>query len=78
MVGDCEGRECNSPSNDLIHRSSEDVTTKLQCSASAEDRDTVVCFFEDQEIRLGPKKMVNPVVDLLSLEHSVQSASQYA
>ena len=35
----------------------------------------VGCFFDDQEIRLDPKNILNPPVDRLVLEQQLQSLS---
>ena len=44
-------------------------------SASAEDLDTIACFFDFQEINESPRKMQYPVIDLLVSRHDAQSAS---
>lgn len=44
-------------------------------SASVNDRDTICCFLEYQEIGLDPKKKTKPVVDCLLLGSYAQSAS---
>jgi hypothetical protein len=41
------------------------------------DLDTVACFFAVHDMRLLPKKIVNPTVDLLSSKHPTQSTSEY-
>jgi hypothetical protein len=47
-------------------------------SASVLDLDTVACFLALQEIKLGPKYIANPPVDLLSSTQPAQSASEKA
>jgi hypothetical protein len=47
-------------------------------SASAEDLDTVVCFFDFQEIKELSRKMQYPVTDLLVSEQPAHSESQNA
>ena len=44
-------------------------------SASKDDLDTVVCFLDDQEIGLDPKKTIKPAVDFLSQGSLAQSAA---
>lgn len=44
-------------------------------SASEEERDTVVCFLERQEMRDAPRKMQKPVTDLRVKEQEAQSES---
>jgi hypothetical protein len=45
-------------------------------SASVLDLETVACFFAHHETRLGPKKIANPPVELLSSRQPAQSASE--
>jgi hypothetical protein len=45
-------------------------------SASVLDPGTVACFLELHEIILGPRNIANPPVDLWSLGHPAQSASE--
>jgi hypothetical protein len=45
-------------------------------STSVLDRDIVACFLELQEIELDLRKIANPPVDLRSLGHPAQSASE--
>jgi hypothetical protein len=45
-------------------------------STSVLDRDTVSCFFAFQEMRLFPRNIANPPVDLLSSTLHAQSASE--
>ena len=47
-------------------------------SASALERDTVVCRFEDHETSELPKKMQNPDVERRVSGHPARSASEYA
>jgi hypothetical protein len=47
-------------------------------SASVEDLDTVACFLELQDIKLYPKNIAKPPVDLLSSRHPAQSAYENA
>lgn len=54
------------------------VVAMARYSASAEERDTTVCFFDLQEIGDDPRKMIYPVVDRRVVGHPAQSASQYA
>ena len=44
-------------------------------SALAEDLDTIVCFFDFQEINESPRKMQYPVTDPLVSGHDARSAS---
>jgi len=43
--------------------------------ASGEERETVVCFLDFQEIREVPRSMQRPVVDRLVIGHEAQSES---
>ena len=54
---------------------SEEVVARARYSASVDERATVGCFLACQEMRLGPRKMQNPVVDHLSVESPAQSKS---
>ena len=56
--------------------SSQAVVAMALYSASAEDRETVACFLDFQEIRESPRKMQNPVTDLRESGQPAQSASQ--
>jgi hypothetical protein len=47
-------------------------------SASAEDQETVFCFFDFQEISDSPKKTQNPVMDRRVSRHPAQFESQKA
>ena len=54
------------------------VWAKHRYSASVDERATVDCFLEDQEIGLGPRKTQNPLVERQSCGEPAQFASQYA
>ena len=60
------------------HRISLVTLAKARYSASAEERATVVCFFDFQEIKASPKKTQYPEVDFLVSTQFPQSASAYA
>lgn len=45
-------------------------------SASADERDTVLCFFVFHEIGLEPRRTQKPVVDRRVVGHPAQSESQ--
>lgn len=47
-------------------------------SASVVDHDIVACFFAHHDIRFGPKKTANPLVERLSSIHPAQSESEKA
>lgn len=47
-------------------------------SASVDDLDMVFCFFDFQDMSEFPRKMMNPVVDLLQCKQETQSASEKA
>jgi hypothetical protein len=47
-------------------------------SASALERDTVVCRFEDHDTRESPRNTQNPEVERLVSGHPAQSVSEYA
>jgi hypothetical protein len=47
-----------------------------QYSTSAEDLETVTCFFDFHKINESPKKTQNPVTNLLVLGQPAQSESQ--
>lgn len=53
-------------SSDWIHKISEAELTRLMYSASMLDLATRVCFLDNQDTRLGPRKMQESEVDLLS------------
>jgi hypothetical protein len=48
---------------------------KALYSASVLDLGAVGCFFELQEMRFGPTKIENPLMDRRSSTHHAQSAS---
>jgi len=66
----------SSASSRLSQASSAVMHLRLRYSASAEDKDTVTCFLDFQDIKVLPKKMTNPLTDLRVWEHAAQSASQ--
>jgi hypothetical protein len=47
-------------------------------SNSVLDLETICYFHELQDTRFAPRKMANPLVDLLSSGHPTQSASEKA
>lgn len=55
--------------------SSQLVKAMARYSASAEERETVVCFFDFHEINESPRKMQKPVTDLLVSAQPAQSQS---
>lgn len=58
-----------------IHVVSATALATPRYSASALERDTVCCLFEDHEMSLSPKKTQYPEVDRRVLGHPAQSAS---
>ena len=58
--------------------SSEVVAATARYSASAEDVETVFCFFDFQEISASPKNTQNPVMERLVVKQVPQSASEKA
>jgi hypothetical protein len=58
------------------HMISAVILARALYSASVLDLDTVACFFTVHDMRLLPKKIANPLVDLLSSKHPAQSASE--
>jgi len=60
----------------LIQVSSADVEASARYSASVEDRLTVDCFLAAQDMRLEPRYVQKPVVDLLVSTHPAQSESE--
>lgn len=59
----------------LSHTISHEATTIARYSASADNRETVCCFLDFQDINEPPRKTQNPVIDLLVSTHEPQSAS---
>jgi hypothetical protein len=47
-------------------------------SASADERETVCCFFDFHEMREAPRKTQKPVVERRVSKHPAQSLSQKA
>jgi len=63
--------------NDLLSQDNLAVSLlRLLYSASTEERKTVTCFLDFQEIRVLPKKTTKPLIDLLLWGQEAQSASQ--
>ena len=54
------------------------VVAKARYSASVEDRATVVCFLDDQEMGEGPRKTKRPVVERRLEGSPAQFASEKA
>jgi hypothetical protein len=50
----------------------------MALSTSVLDLDTTGYFLAYQEIKLGPRKTLYPLVDLISMGSPAQSESQYA
>ena len=61
----------------MIQTSSYTVEAMLLYSYSAELLDTVVCFFDFQEINESPNLTKKPDTDLFVFGHDAQSESQY-
>lgn len=74
-VGVPEIRTCKNCNNCLIQSISAVVVNSAWYSASMEEREIVLCFFEDHEMGFEPRKTTRPVVNLLSLGSSAQSTS---
>jgi len=64
--------------NDLIHSKSLVTVAMALYSASAEERDIVVCFLVLQDIGDPPNEIKHPVRDFLVRGHAPQSGSQNA
>lgn len=58
------------------HVISQEQSTKALYSASVDDLDITGYFFECQEIRLLPRKITKPEIDLLVVGQFAQSLSQ--
>ena len=67
-----------SRNNCLNHIISQAVEAIALYSALAEERDIVACFLDFHETKESPRKMQNPVIDLLESKHLPQSTSQNA
>ena len=63
---------------DLIQSKSLVTVAIALYSASADERDTVVCFLVLQEMGDPPKEMKYPLMDFLVKGHAPQSESQNA
>ena len=61
-------RECN-------HCTSQSICVKAIYSASADDLETVCCFFDRHEIGLSPKKVQKPLIDMQMIEQLAKSKS---
>ena len=68
----------SSSSRVSIHITSAVAFARDLYSALVLERDTVACFLAFQDIRLDPRKIAKPPVDLLSSGHPTQSASENA
>jgi hypothetical protein len=64
----------NSCGTDCIHINSSVVSAITLYSTSVLDCDTIFCFLAHQDIKLGPKKTVNPSINFLSSEQPTQLA----
>ena len=64
--------------NDLIHSKSLVTVAMALYSASAEERDTVVCFLVRQDMGDPPNEIKYPLRDFLVRGHAPQSESQNA
>ena len=73
-----ETGQSSSPSKCRNEEHSETELAMARYSASALDRDTVFCRFEDHKTSELPKKMQNPDVERRVSGHPAQSASEYA
>jgi hypothetical protein len=77
IVADESGQP-SSPRRERSHEHSATAFATPWYSASALERETVVCRFEDHETRASPRKMQNPEVERLVSGHPARSASEYA
>jgi hypothetical protein len=69
---------CKSRRRENNQVSSQEQVAIDQYSASAEERETVCCFLDFQEIRASPRKTQNPVIECRESEQAAQSLSQKA
>jgi hypothetical protein len=60
----------------LSQVSSQTVLAIERYSASAEERETTLCFLERHKIGLVPKKVTKQVTERLVVGHAAQSESQ--
>ena len=67
----------NSPRRGRSHEHSATVLATPRYSASALDRETVVCRLEDHETRASPRKMQKPEVERRVSGQPAQSASEH-
>ena len=63
-------------SKGISHISSQTTATIALYSASAEDLETVCCFFDFQDIKESPRNTQYPVIDLLVSGQPAQSESE--
>lgn len=59
----------------VSHCNSHTVEAKTRYSASKGDLETMIFFFDFQYMSESPKKLQNPVIDLLVSLHEAQSES---
>lgn len=62
----------------MIQTNSQVVTARARYSASAEEREVVVCFLDLQDTRESPRKMHKPVTYRQVFGQDAQSASEKA
>ena len=60
------------------HTISKQAVDMAQYSAPVEDLETQSCFLHFQEIKASPRKITQPVIDILVSRQPTQSASLYA
>nr|GMC66577.1 CTTNBP2 N-terminal-like protein [Ipomoea batatas] len=60
----------------VIHWTSQTVAARARYSASEDERDTVICFFDLHDMRDDPRKMQKPVIDLRVSLQAAQSESE--